>query len=64
MKKSLVNGVYSRPPHGGRGLKYNFYYNQPKGQSRPPHGGRGLKSLTRFEITCTRRVALPTEGVD
>ena len=33
-----------RPPHGGRGLKFEYLVRQNSGVlSRPPHGGRGLK---------------------
>ena len=34
---------FSRPPHGGRGLKYPPWRSAPPPARRPPHGGRGLK---------------------
>ena len=35
----------SRPPRGGRGLKYVGDVVRGFAYSRPPRGGRGLKSL-------------------
>ena len=34
-----------RPPHGGRGLKYDIRDRFKSLNRRPPHGGRGLKFL-------------------
>ena len=36
---------FSRPPHGGRGLKCPLPGASAVFPGRPPHGGRGLKSL-------------------
>ena len=36
-----------RPPHGGRGLKYECSFDWRLPARRPPHGGRGLKCLFR-----------------
>ena len=49
----------SRPPHGGRGLKYASPATLSRLQS-PPHGGRGLKYVSRLTSPPHTRVALPT----
>ena len=41
-----VTVAISRPPHGGRGLKFIFIPPiEALAPCRPPHGGRGLKLL-------------------
>ncbi len=54
----------SRPPHGGRGLKYRLKRAQRDIYSRPPHGGRGLKYIPFILILSLFKVALRMEGVD
>ena len=51
---SLFCPLGSRPPHGGRGLKYALLL-PPSifAPRRPPHGGRGLKSVPP-QITMSR----------
>ena len=56
--------AYSRPPHGGRGLKYRGHEERPEGHGRPPHGGRGLKYEALIFIPRKNIVAPRTGGVD
>ena len=47
---NFVCSTLSRPPHGGRGLKYEDFtvIDFLCEGGRPPHGGRGLKYLSRM----------------
>ena len=58
----MIFTVIRRPPHGGRGLKFNNA-NKPElgGYSRPPHGGRGLKSESILPYVRTVS-SLPARG--
>ena len=47
-KLERLKGAYSRPPHGGRGLKSKAGQADQAALCRPPHGGRGLKSVMLF----------------
>ena len=55
---------YSRPPHGGRGLKYAVFALYQVVGGRPPHGGRGLKLCCVRYIFYAYAVAPRTGGVD
>ena len=48
----------SRPPHGGRGLKFNICHIARRCSRRPPHGGRGLKCLYLYKEV----VAMPSSS--
>ena len=55
----------SRPPRGGRGLKYPTRRPlRTVGVSRPPRGGRGLKLCTSAEDAINLEVAPLAGGVD
>ncbi len=63
----MVSGMkhLRRPPHGGRGLKYERRYGRGLLlRGRPPHGGRGLKFSYYFGVDVVLAVAPRTGGVD
>ena len=56
--------MFSRSPHGERGLKYHVLVLPHVVDGRSPHGERGLKYRRREGRTVTMLVALLTESVD
>ena len=62
---SFFGGVflvdYSRPPRGGRGLKFTYTRFGSLYQGRPPRGGRGLKFF-RFPAIVCMKVSPPSRG--
>ena len=62
---SFFGGVflvdYSRPPRGGRGLKFTYTRFGSLYQGRPPRGGRGLKSNI-WRILRTSGKSPPSRG--
>ena len=48
---STIKQLISRPPHGGRGLKFPAFDFKIGDDRRPPHGGRGLKYFQSFDKT-------------
>ena len=54
----------SRPPRGGRGLKYTDNQSHQTSGSRPPRGGRGLKLLVKVPSLGKVVVAPLAGGVD
>ena len=62
--QSTIINFCCRPPHGGRGLKYECIIFKISISRRPPHGGRGLKSFFLLGLLLRLLVALLTEGVD
>ena len=54
----------SRPPRGGRGLKFISEVGADGYRRRPPRGGRGLKYFNNESADVSLVVALLAEGVD
>ena len=51
----LMSSSSSRPPRGGRGLKYSVKADiERRTAGRPPRGGRGLKYSDHFQPTTLR----------
>ena len=44
-KRTTLRSSQSRPPRGGRGLKFRISKRNGQNSSRPPRGGRGLKYI-------------------
>ena len=51
----------SRPPRGGRGLKFSLCMIGSICIGRPPRGGRGLKCRTQI-LRFNRELVAPREG--
>ena len=58
----VVDKAQSRPPHGGRGLKFIVVNLIRFDSSRPPHGGRGLKYTVRKALFFVRDRRPPHGG--
>ena len=56
--------MLSRPPRGGRGLKYHSYPSNIVHRRRPPRGGRGLKYMVYRPGSGGAAVAPLAGGVD
>ena len=56
--------MFSRSPHGERGLKYHVLVLPHVVDGRSPHGERGLKFPPPARCTIPSLVALLTESVD
>ena len=53
--------MHSRPPRGGRGLKYTTDDIAQNVSGRPPRGGRGLKSVV-FGVLLMMAIVAPLAG--